>query len=151
MKPTDFSVHVTSFLTHYLAAQRNVSPNTIKAYRDMFTLLLRFCRDVQGIAPEKLRLEQIDVSFVEAFLDYLEREESLHPAHEIIAWQPCTHSSDMFRRKSRPVCCSVKKSSRSRSGDMLAQPSPTFPKKSWLQFWRSQTSARQRVEEMRFC
>src|SRR6266478_228926 len=59
MKPTDFSVHVTSFLTHYLAAQRNVSPNTIKAYRDVFTLLLRFCRDVQGIALEKLRLEQI--------------------------------------------------------------------------------------------
>jgi len=74
MKPTDFSVHVTSFLTHYLAAQRNVSPNTIKAYRDVFTLLLRFCRDVQGIAPERLRVEQIDVSLVEAFLDYLERE-----------------------------------------------------------------------------
>jgi integrase/recombinase XerD len=74
MKPTDFSVHVTSFLTHYLAAQRNVSPNTIKAYRDVFTLLLRFCRDVQGIAPERLRLEQMDVSLVEAFLDYLERE-----------------------------------------------------------------------------
>ena len=61
-------------MTHYLAAQRNVSPNTIKAYRDVFTLLLRFCRDVQGIAPERLRLEQIDVSRVEAFLDYLERE-----------------------------------------------------------------------------
>ena len=53
MKPTDFSIHVTTFLTHYLAAQRNLSPNTIKAYRDVFTLLLRFCRDVQGIAPEK--------------------------------------------------------------------------------------------------
>ncbi len=74
MKPTDFSIHVTSFLTHYLAAQRNLSANTIKAYRDVFTLLLRFCRDVQGITPEKLRLEQIDVSLVEAFLDYLERE-----------------------------------------------------------------------------
>jgi integrase/recombinase XerD len=74
MKPTDFSVHVTSFLTHYLATQRNVSPNTIKACRDVFTLLLRFCRDVQGIAVERLRLEQIDVSLVEAFLDYLERE-----------------------------------------------------------------------------
>jgi len=74
MKPTDFSVHVTTFLTHYLAAQRNVSPNTIKAYRDVFTLLLRFCRDVKGIAPERLRLEQLDVSLVEAFLDYLERE-----------------------------------------------------------------------------
>jgi len=79
MKPTDFSVHVTSFLTHYLAAQRNVSPNTIKAYRDVFTLLLRFCRDVQGVAPEKLRLEQIDVSLVEAFLDYLERERKSSP------------------------------------------------------------------------
>src|SRR5207302_11467152 len=44
-----------------------------------FTLLLRFCRDVQGIAPEKLRLEQIDVSFVEAFLDYLEREPKSSP------------------------------------------------------------------------
>jgi len=79
MKPTDFSVHVTSFLTHYLAAQRNVSPNTIKAYRDVFTLLLRFCRDVRGIAPEKLRVEQIDVSLVEAFLDYLERERKSSP------------------------------------------------------------------------
>jgi integrase/recombinase XerD len=74
MKPTDFSIHVTNFLTHYLAGQRNLSPNTIKAYRDVFALLLRFCRDVRGIAPEKLRLEQIDVSLVEAFLDYLETE-----------------------------------------------------------------------------
>jgi hypothetical protein len=30
MKPTDFSVHLTNFLTHYLAAQRNLSPNTIQ-------------------------------------------------------------------------------------------------------------------------
>src|SRR5216117_4124712 len=80
MKPTDFSIHVTNFLTHYLAAQRNLSPNTIKAYRDVFTLLLRFCRDGRGIAPEKLRLEQIDVSLVEAFLDYLERERKSSPS-----------------------------------------------------------------------
>ena len=79
MKPTDFSIHVTSFLTHYLAAQRNLSPNTIKAYRDVFTLLLRFCRDVRGIAPEKLRLELIDVSLVEAFLDHLETERKSSP------------------------------------------------------------------------
>jgi integrase/recombinase XerD len=79
MKPTDFSIHVTSFLTHYLAAQRNLSPNTIKAYRDVFTLLLRFCRDVHGIAPEKLRLEQVDVSLVETFLDHLETERKSSP------------------------------------------------------------------------
>jgi integrase/recombinase XerD len=79
MKPTDFSAHLTNFLTHYLAAQRNLSPNTIMAYRDVFTLLLRFCRDVQGVALERLRLEQIDVSLVETFLDYLERERKSSP------------------------------------------------------------------------
>lgn len=79
MKPTDFSIHVTNFLTHYLGAQRNLSANTIKAYRDVFTLLLRFCRDVRGIAPEKLRLEQMDVSLVEAFLDYLGTERNSSP------------------------------------------------------------------------
>lgn len=79
MKPTDLSIHVTSFLTYHLAAQRNLSPNTIKAYRDVFTLLLRFCRDVRGIGPEKLRLEQIDVSLVESFLDHLETERKSSP------------------------------------------------------------------------
>jgi integrase/recombinase XerD len=71
MKPTDFSMLVTGFLTHHLAAQRNLSPNTIKAYRDVFTLLLRFCRDVRGIALERLSLAHIDASLVEAFLDHL--------------------------------------------------------------------------------
>ena len=79
MKPTNFSIHVTNFLTHYLGAQRNLSPNTIKAYRDVFTLLLRFCRDVRGIALEKLRLELIDVPLVEAFLDYLGTERNSSP------------------------------------------------------------------------
>lgn len=71
MKPTDFSVHTTRFLTHHLAGQRNLSPNTIKAYRDVFTLLLRFCRDRRGIALERLSLQQVDAPLVEAFLDHL--------------------------------------------------------------------------------
>lgn len=71
MKPTDFSVHLTEFLTHHLAAQRNLSPNTIRAYRDVFTLLLRFCRDRRGIALERLTLAQVDAPLVEAFLDHL--------------------------------------------------------------------------------
>jgi integrase/recombinase XerD len=71
MKPTDFSVQVTKFLTHHLGAQRNLSPNTIKAYRDVFSLLLRFCRDVRGIALERLSLAHIDVPLVESFLDHL--------------------------------------------------------------------------------
>ncbi len=74
MKPTDLSVHVTNFLTRYLAGQRNLSPNTIKAYRDVFTLLLRFGRDARGIAVERLMLADVDVAFVEAFLEHLGKE-----------------------------------------------------------------------------
>lgn len=74
MKPTTLSMHVSQFLSHYLAGQRNLSPNTIKAYRDVFVLLLRFCRDVKGIAVERLGLEQIDARLVGAFLDHLEQE-----------------------------------------------------------------------------
>jgi len=74
MKPTILSVHVSRFLSHYLAGQRNLSPNTIKAYRDVFVLLLRFCRDAKGFAVEKLELEQLDAQLVSAFLDHLERD-----------------------------------------------------------------------------
>jgi hypothetical protein len=38
MKPTDFARHLTAFLTDYLAGQRQVSPHTIQAYRDVFVL-----------------------------------------------------------------------------------------------------------------
>jgi len=77
MKPTDFSTHLTQYLTHYLAAQRNLSPNTIRAYRDVFTLLLRFCRDRRGVAIERMSLAQIDSTLVEAFLDHLTKDRNV--------------------------------------------------------------------------
>lgn len=74
MKPTNFAVHLTSFISEYLPARRNVSSNTVKAYRDVFTLLLRYFRDVRQIAPERLTLERIDVPQIIDFLSYIERE-----------------------------------------------------------------------------
>jgi integrase/recombinase XerD len=74
MKPTDFAAHLTRFLAEYLPAQRSVSPNTVKSYRDVFMLLLRFYRDRQGLNPERVTLGHIDVNRVLAFLGHLERE-----------------------------------------------------------------------------
>jgi site-specific recombinase XerD len=74
MKPTDFARHLTTFLTDYLAGQRHVSPHTIQAYRDVFVLFLRFCRDQRGLEPERLQLVQIDPGLILAFLDYLSTE-----------------------------------------------------------------------------
>jgi site-specific recombinase XerD len=74
MKSTDLAIHVTNYLTQYLAGQRNLSPNTIRSYRDVFILLLRFGRDVRGIPVERLKLSDVDATFVEAFLSHLEKE-----------------------------------------------------------------------------
>ncbi|MDO5215746.1 site-specific integrase [Legionella pneumophila] len=79
MKPTDFSIYLSHFLSNYLAGQRNLSPNTIKAYRDVFILLLRFCRDVKNIPIEKLQIEQVNVDLIEAFLNHIEKDRHCTP------------------------------------------------------------------------
>jgi site-specific recombinase XerD len=72
MKPTDLAIQLTHYLTEYLPGQRNVSPNTIKSYRDTFTLLLRFCDRSRGIAPERLELKSLDPDLINGFLSHLE-------------------------------------------------------------------------------
>ena len=73
MKPTDFATHLTHFFSEYLALHRNASPNTIKAYRDAFTLLLRYCRDHQGFAPERITVKKVDVTIIRNFLQHLDK------------------------------------------------------------------------------
>ena len=51
---------LSKFLTSHLAAERDLSPQTIASYRDAIRLLLTWFRDVQGTPPEKLRLADID-------------------------------------------------------------------------------------------
>ena len=74
MKTTDFAQKVTAFLSQYLPAQRHASPNTVKSYRDMFVLFLRYFRDRQGCGPEGVHLHQVDERLVLDFLDYLEKD-----------------------------------------------------------------------------
>ena len=79
MKPTDCAVSVTNFLGDYLPTQRNVSPNTVKAYRDAFTLLLRYFQNRRGVAAEKVTLDRIDATLILDFLDHLENERNCGP------------------------------------------------------------------------
>ena len=75
MKPTDFSKHLTKFLSEYLPIQKNVSSNTIKAYRDTFKLLLGFCVE-DGIPVEKLTMQKLSAEYIVKFLNWLETERS---------------------------------------------------------------------------
>jgi len=73
-KPTDFATHLTAFLAVHLPAHRNASPNTVEAYRDAFSLFLRYWRDCREKVPEALTIAEIDAELVLAFLEHLEKE-----------------------------------------------------------------------------
>jgi site-specific recombinase XerD len=74
MTPKDFARHLTRFFSDYLPVQRNLSPNTIASYRDAFTQILRYCQERHGIAPERLRLDQLDAPMLLGFLKHVEEE-----------------------------------------------------------------------------
>ncbi len=62
------------FFEDYLMSQRDVSPNTIFAYRDSIKLFLRFAARRSGRQVIRLGLADLDPTTVLSFLDYLEVE-----------------------------------------------------------------------------
>jgi site-specific recombinase XerC len=58
---TTFPTLLQQFFLERLIQQRNVSPQTVAAYRDSFCLLLRFAQRHLGKAPEQLALADLDV------------------------------------------------------------------------------------------
>lgn len=79
MKTTDFATLLTNFLGTYLPSQRNVSPNTVRAYRDTFVLLLRYFNDIRGLPPEKLFFKHLDPQSIRDFIDHLGKERNCSP------------------------------------------------------------------------
>ena len=74
MKETDFARYLTQFLTVYLPGHLGSKKNTLLSYRDSFSLLLKYCRDVEKYALEKLMITQIDRELILRFLKWLEEE-----------------------------------------------------------------------------
>ena len=74
MRTKDISFYITSFFSHYLVSQRNVSENTVKAYRDTFLLLFSFLSKEKGIRTDKLKIDDINRASILSFLDWLEQE-----------------------------------------------------------------------------
>ena len=63
-----------AFFTDRLITQRGSSPCTIAAYRDTFTLLLRFAHDQTGKQPFELDIDDLDAPLIGAFLTHLQRD-----------------------------------------------------------------------------
>lgn len=69
-----FPTLLQQFFLERLMEQRNVSPQTVAAYRDSFRLLLQFAQDQLGKTPERLALIDLDAPLILAFLNNLESE-----------------------------------------------------------------------------
>ena len=67
---------IQRFFTDRLLGQLGASPHTVAAYRDAFRMLLQFVTATLGRAPSKIRIEDLDVSFLGKFLQHLESERS---------------------------------------------------------------------------
>ena len=72
MKSSCLQSLIQLFFTDRLLKQLGVSPHTVAAYRDAFRLLLQFASERLGRPPSKLRVEDLDASFLGKFLNYLE-------------------------------------------------------------------------------
>ena len=65
---------VRRFLLEEVMAERNLSPNTQKRYRDAIRLLFRFIAERHSTDPTCVTVEQVDAEMVRSFLIHLERE-----------------------------------------------------------------------------
>lgn len=63
---------VRRFLLEEIVADRNLTPNTQKSYRDAIRLLFGFVADSHSIDPTRVTVEQVDAAVVRSFLLYLE-------------------------------------------------------------------------------
>ncbi len=67
-------MHLSRYLGVYLPGQSGCSINTVRSYRDTFSLFLRFCQNECKLNPQKLTLEQVDRHLIENFLHWLETD-----------------------------------------------------------------------------
>lgn len=76
LKPTDFAYHLTNYLSKYLPGLVGVSPNTIKSYRDTFSLFLRYCKDEKNLPSERFMIKNLTKALTEDFLSWVELNRS---------------------------------------------------------------------------
>ncbi|MEI6421994.1 MAG: tyrosine-type recombinase/integrase [Lentisphaerota bacterium] len=73
-KINDFAWHLSSFLSKYLPGERNMSTNTIAAYRDTFHLFLIFCEEEKGTSPNEITISLFTKEIITDYLDWLEKK-----------------------------------------------------------------------------
>jgi len=67
----NFQALLQCFFVDRLISQQQVSPDTVRSYRDTFRILLKYLRDEKNISSTCLTFEMLDVTLIIDFLKYL--------------------------------------------------------------------------------
>src|ERR1700733_1563566 len=73
-KVNDFAWYLSRFMTVYLSGEKNLSTNTIAAYRDTFRLFLLFCEKKRKVTPDRVTISLLTKELIIDYLDWLETE-----------------------------------------------------------------------------
>lgn len=119
---TDFAKYLSKFLSEYLPFERNMSPNTIAAYRDTFVQFIGYMKDVQKIRVEQLTLDELTRQRVLDFLSWVQngrncgiatrnnRLASIHSFISYLQYEEISHLQEWQRIRSIKAMKDEKKS-----------------------------------------
>lgn len=67
------AIALQQYFTTYAHAQRDLSPNTVAAYRDTWRMLIKHLTDVLGVAADEIDFDALNAELITGFLDHLEQ------------------------------------------------------------------------------
>jgi len=80
MKINNFQVLLQKFFLQWLITQRNVSPETVKSYRDSFRLFIKYLEKCHKVKPSAITVNCLEAEYVLGFLSFLETERGNQPS-----------------------------------------------------------------------
>lgn len=87
MSKYNFGIYLSAYFLKYIPSRMNYSENTTKAYRDTFTVFLKYCTEVLHLKPEKLSITDMNKDLIENFLNWLvvKKEYSIRTRNQRLA------------------------------------------------------------------
>ncbi len=67
------AIALQKYFTSYAHAQRDLSANTVAAYRDTWRLLITYLTEVLGVAADEVGFDSLSAELITDFLDHLEQ------------------------------------------------------------------------------
>jgi len=75
----EFPALIQKFFLQWLMTQRNVSPETVKSYRDTFRLFIKYIESAYKIKPSAITIKCLEAEYILGFLDSLEKKRGNQP------------------------------------------------------------------------